>query len=211
MYEVFFNDRIVLIGSRFKKSLIQKALFFEVSQPKEAEDAWLAFRDNLKVKYLIICNDDQEKARELFFGLFTLINAAGGLVANSENRLLCIYRWEKWDLPKGKAERGEKMDETALREVSEECGITNLITRGLNTITYHIYEHPRKPGVWVLKQTFWYNMFYAGNERLVPQVKEDIIDARWFSKDEMNRVTENTWDSLVPLFESWIPSDQKSW
>ncbi|HNW50907.1 MAG TPA: NUDIX domain-containing protein [Prolixibacteraceae bacterium] len=207
MYKVFFNDRVVLIGSTFKKSLIQGTLFIDVSESDEVQNAWLAFRDNTEVKCLIICSDDQEKAKNLFFGLFTIIDAAGGLVRNSENQLLCIYRWGKWDLPKGKAEKGEKIEDTALREVEEECGIHQLVSTGLNSITYHIYEHPRKPGVWVLKPTFWFNMFYSGSEILVPQVKEDIVDARWFSKKELDCVMENTWDSLTPLFQSWIESE----
>src|SRR5690606_38316271 len=51
------------------------------------------------------------------------VKAAGGLVDNELNEFLFIKRLGKWDLPKGKLEEGEKMKETALREVEEECGI----------------------------------------------------------------------------------------
>lgn len=203
MYKVFFNDRIVFVGSTFKKSLIQKSLVFQVSTLKEMQTAWFDFRDDVSGRDLILLTNAPEVGKTMFFSLFALINAAGGLVSNSENKLLCILRWGKWDLPKGKAEKGEKMEETAIREVEEECGISNPTNEGLNSITYHIYEHPVKPGKWILKQTHWFNMMYEGNQLLVPQVKEDIVEAKWFSKSELGVVIENTWSSLKPLISDW--------
>ena len=54
----------------------------------------------------------------------TLIEAAGGLVINRKGEYLFIYRNDKWDLPKGKLEKGERKRQGAVREVEEECGIT---------------------------------------------------------------------------------------
>ena len=51
------------------------------------------------------------------------IVAAGGIVINKENQILFIFRKGKWDLPKGKIEKNEKIDEGAIREVTEETGI----------------------------------------------------------------------------------------
>ena len=45
------------------------------------------------------------------------IKAAGGVVFNANDEVLLIYRRGKWDFPKGKAEKGETIEETALREV----------------------------------------------------------------------------------------------
>jgi len=206
MYKVFFNDRTVFIGSTFKKSLIQKNLVFPVSQLNEMKAAWSDFRDDEKGRDMFLLTDQPEIGKEMFFSLFSIVDAAGGVVSNHENQLLCIYRWKKWDLPKGKAEKGERVEDTAIREVEEECGITNLKNDGLNSITYHIYEHPGKAGKWVLKQTFWFNMSYAGGQELVPQIKEDIIEAKWFAKGEFNIVIEKTWASLKPVIEAWANS-----
>ena len=63
---------------------------------------------------------------EEFCSKLTLIKAAGGLVYNQENKLLMIFRNGKWDLPKGKLEEGESIENCAIREVEEECGISNL-------------------------------------------------------------------------------------
>jgi len=207
MYKVFFNDRAVFIGSTFKKSLIQNSLIFQVSDLHELESAWILFRDDKLGRNLVFVSDNPESAKEMFFSLFSIVNAAGGVVCNSEGKLLCIYRWGKWDLPKGKAEKDEKMEETALREVEEECGISDLKNNGLNTVTFHIYEHPRKPGDWILKQTHWFNMTYEGNQILVPQINEDIVDAKWFAKSDLDVVIENTWASLKPLIAGWANSE----
>ena len=37
---------------------------------------------------------------------FSLIKAAGGIVRNNDNKHLLILRNNRWDLPKGKAEKG---------------------------------------------------------------------------------------------------------
>jgi 8-oxo-dGTP pyrophosphatase MutT (NUDIX family) len=207
MYKVFFNDLTVFIGSTFKKSLINKSLVFQVSNLKDMESAWLLFRDGQQSSDLILVTENPEIGKKLFFSLFSIIDAAGGVVCNRENKLLCIFRWGRWDLPKGKAEKNEKLEDTAVREVEEECGISGLLNNGLNSVTYHIYEHPRKPGNWILKQTYWYNMFYSGNEKLVPQTNEDIVEAKWFAKNELGVVIEKTWASLKPLITGWANSE----
>ena len=51
------------------------------------------------------------------------IIAAGGIVMNKNNEVLLIHRRGKWDLPKGKLDCGETIEDTAVREVSEEVGI----------------------------------------------------------------------------------------
>jgi 8-oxo-dGTP diphosphatase len=57
------------------------------------------------------------------------VRAAGGIVhrrsADGEPEVLLIHRprYDDWSLPKGKADRGERDEETALREVEEETGL----------------------------------------------------------------------------------------
>ena len=47
------------------------------------------------------------------------VTAAGGWVENSFGEVLWIHRLGQWDLPKGKLESGEAIDECAVREVEE--------------------------------------------------------------------------------------------
>ena len=55
------------------------------------------------------------------------VNAAGGLVRNGNGEFLMIHRNGKWDLPKGHQEEGERIEDTAVREVMEETGIDGII------------------------------------------------------------------------------------
>lgn len=206
MYKVFFNDRVILIDSTFKNSLLDNSLFYQVANRFDAENAWESFLSDTSDRDMFLFADQPENGRDFFFSLFKEILAAGGVVSNNDNSLLCISRWGKWDLPKGKSEKNEKTEETAIREVEEECGISGLVNKGLNSITYHIYEHPRKSGEWILKHTYWYNMIYNGEEELVPQTQEDIIEARWFNKSELSNVLSHTWASLMPIIENYINS-----
>jgi len=207
MYKVFFNDRVILIDSTVKNFLLDNSLYYQITTRADAESAWKSFLSDTLGRDMLLLAEKPESGRDLFFGLFKIIIAAGGVVSNSDNALLCISRWGKWDLPKGKSEKGEKPEETAVREVEEECGISNLLNKGLNSITYHIYEHPRKPGSWILKHTYWYNMDYNGKEELIPQTQEEIIDARWFIKSDLGTVLNNIWASLKPIIENYINSE----
>ncbi|MBK9671561.1 MAG: NUDIX domain-containing protein [Bacteroidetes bacterium] len=69
--------------------------------------------------------------------IYTKIEAAGGIVKNKQGQLLFIFRHGKWDLPKGKIEKGENEQDAALREVEEECGIAELTLQKKLTTTFH--------------------------------------------------------------------------
>src|SRR6185295_6515260 len=64
-----------------------------------------------------IISTDLDKTVHHLLSFYIMIESAGGLVLNESNELLMIYRNNKWDLPKGKVEKGEEYDTAALREV----------------------------------------------------------------------------------------------
>lgn len=132
---------------------------------------------------------------------FKLVNASGGLVSNPKGEYLFIFRRGKWDLPKGKAEKGETSEETALREVEEETNIKNLKLEELITSTYHIY--PEK-GSLILKQTDWYNMFSNNLQEGTPQTEEDIEIVKWIKSSDFNQIYENTFPSIIEVIENAI-------
>ena len=57
---------------------------------------------------------------ENLFSLYKIQTAAGGLVFNPKGEILAMQRRGFWDLPKGKMEKGESIQQTAVREVQEE-------------------------------------------------------------------------------------------
>ena len=143
-------------------------------------------------KLYLLVKDSTETAKFLISKLL-YIEAAGGLVKNADGNYLFILRHGKWDLPKGKAEPGESIEETALREVEEECGISPLqIVKNLHN-TYHIYA---LKGWWALKCTHWYLMQYNGNQQLVPQTAESITDVQWVKPANVDALMRNSYETI---------------
>src|SRR5690606_15422047 len=132
--------------------------FLNESQFDEALDM---LKNNVATAVNIDTNN-LEKLWNRFIRYYNYIEAAGGLVKNSENKILFIHRLGKWDLPKGKVEAGETTELAAVREVEEECGINDLKIIRFIIPTYHIYYDTQLR----LKATYWYEMVYEGNQEL---------------------------------------------
>ena len=207
MYKVFFNDRIVFIGSTFKKSLSDNDILCNTESTDDVKKYWNIFLNSERKGDLFYFTDEEDNVFDIFCSLFKIISAAGGIVINERKELLCIYRFDKWDLPKGKVEIGEKIEDAAIREVEEECGIHEIRILNKNCVTYHIYENPRRLGQWILKPTHWFNMEYSGNEKLIPQIKEGIVSAEWISINNIDKILSNTWESLKSLIVSFVNSE----
>ena len=108
-----------------------------------------------------------------------VVAAGGYLVRESANgrEILVMYRRGRWDLPKGKQDKGETDEETAIREVCEEIGIESVqIVTPLGN-TQHTYANTFKPRFDV-KTTFWYLMTTTATE-FTPQAEEDIEALQW--------------------------------
>lgn len=142
---------------------------------------------------------------ELFkwcFEGFKYIEAAGGVVRNAEGKYLFIFRSGKWDLPKGKLEKGEDRAVAALREVEEECGITGHSIVSQLQSSWHVYA--LKDGRQAIKVTFWYLMNYPGNEKLKPQTEEGITAVEWLGTDELDKVYANTFRSITEVIHEGV-------
>src|SRR4051812_1521782 len=104
-----------------------------------------------------------------------------------------IFRRGKWDLPKGKLDKGETPGQAAIREVGEECGVTGLhIVKPLEP-TYHIYPID---GGNALKKSYWYEMTCPGDDVLKPQTEEDITEVRWMTDAEVTESMRNTYCTI---------------
>jgi 8-oxo-dGTP pyrophosphatase MutT (NUDIX family) len=144
----------------------------------------------------VLWNADLDKLKKAFFKHFTIIEAAGGIVQNAKKEILFIYRLDKWDLPKGKLEKGEKLDECAIREVEEETGATNIKLKKKAGETYHVYE---AYGKHFLKTSHWYYMSCTGKQNLVPQTIEDITEIKWVDPKNLKSVLANTYPSIKDI------------
>ncbi|WP_425077209.1 NUDIX hydrolase [Psychroserpens sp. S379A] len=122
--------------------------------------------------------------------------AGGGKVINDDGDVLFIFRNGKWDLPKGKAERKESIEETALREVEEETGVSGLsITKPLET-TYHIFK---RNGKHKIKITYWFEMKTSFSGGLMPQENEGITKVAWLNAKASQEALDNSYANIKSL------------
>ncbi len=104
-----------------------------------------------------------------------------------------MYRLGHWDLPKGKLETGENIEECALREVEEECGLSGLKLGGKLTETVHEYE---QNGERYVKTTHWYAMEVEGCPALTPQTEEGIEWVRWVAEPEWREALASSYATI---------------
>lgn len=134
--------------------------------------------------------------KKAFFSHFLVIKAGGGLIQNKKEEILLIFRRGKWDLPKGKLDDNESIEECALREVREETGLNEIKLGNKISITYHSYV---ERGTLILKESHWYAMESIGNEMLVPQTEEGISEIIWVKKEDLEKYTSNIFPALIDV------------
>ena len=154
-------------------------------------------KNSVPTTYLYVGPQIEELFKEILQKV-NIIKAAGGLVKNGDGHYLFIHRLGKWDLPKGKVEENEKMKEAAVREVEEECGISISYLGPKLVSSYHTYT---MRGKLVIKQTNWYEMGVNKAPKLIPQLEEDITDARWIAKNDLDAIKENTYPLIADLLK----------
>jgi 8-oxo-dGTP pyrophosphatase MutT (NUDIX family) len=200
MYKVFFNDRIIILTDAHEHSPeFNNSAFFQYNKPEQMKKLIDNFIHKPEMAKMVISHTDINKLWSDFKTHFRYIIAAGGLVKNEQDKYLFIFRRQRWDLPKGKAEVGETNEITAIREVSEETGLNNITITSKLDDTYHFFYIKDKLA---LKQTIWYAMSHVGDEKPTPQTTEDITHIDWFSKNELEPVFQNTFPLIKDVLHS---------
>lgn len=204
MYKVFVNHRVIFFADDFEKipDLKETELQLTYDGRSTMELTVDVFLKNSSLKQLAIIHSDVEELFEEFSGLYKKVLAAGGLVTrNSDKAVLMIFRNGKWDIPKGKLEENEKLEECALREVEEECGIKNIKLNKPLSPTWHMYE---MNGETVLKETHWYEMSWDEGGQLKPQKEEGIEKVEWMKNDELKKARDSTYASLKDMLGAYL-------
>lgn len=131
------------------------------------------------------------------------IVAGGGIVQNDFGEILIMFRRGVWDMPKGKLDEGETIEQCALREVEEETGLRNLELGPFIKTTQHEYADKWSKRD-VVKETHWYAMHMKGNQTLVPQAEEDIEEIVWVKPEEINHYMNNMHRNIREVIEYFI-------
>jgi 8-oxo-dGTP pyrophosphatase MutT (NUDIX family) len=139
--------------------------------------------------------------------------AAAGilLVSRGEPRRFLLMRHpDRWDLPKGHAEAGETLRQTALRETEEETGFNKsqivLDPEFSFSLTYPV--NYRRQGYPVVEKTVTYFLGFVDSER--PIVCSEHSGYEWFDWSPPHAIQAQTIDPLLAaVAEHWSRSEQK--
>lgn len=192
MYTIYVGDKPIYLTTKVDKETDFKV--FLLKSVDLAKVIRMLNRTSLKAVYLV--HDNEEKLLKKFLKKLPNVIAGGGKVYNKDGKILFIYRNNKWDLPKGKIEGKESIEETSIREVEEETGVEGLeIIKPLPT-TYHIFK---RRGRYRIKVTYWFEMKtnYTGN--LIPQEKEGITKVKWLGAKKVKKALENSYANIKLL------------
>ena len=189
----------ILSGDEVKslKNLSGAVVIIDVNT-KRALSYLLELKDNHyeDVSFRIM-PDDYNEVKNVIKREFKIIDAAGGVVTNNEGQRLLIYRLKKWDLPKGKLDKGESFRTTAVREVEEETRVLVKLNHKITT-TWHTYTIKDKP---ILKRTKWYAMDCLDDSEMKPQKSESIEKLSWMEDEEAITVLRKSYRSIRHVME----------
>ena len=195
MYTIFCNDIPIYLTDSIENGSED---FFFYKDDISIEEVLNIAKSN-RFNKVIVYHVDLKLLWKEFKWFFKIEKAAGGLVQNKNKEILIIYRFEKWDLPKGKIEKGESKKKAAKREVEEECGVNELKISEKLQNTYHIFQRENRE---ILKVTYWYSMNTIYSGTLQPQIEEGITKVIYKNKEDVKKALENTYGNIKLLFEN---------
>lgn len=131
-----------------------------------------------------------------------MVWAAGGVLwrlDGSEVQVGLVHRprYDDWTLPKGKAEPGESIFATAVREIAEETGFSSVLGRHLSRVSYDLNDHTTK------RVHYW--SARATDGEFVANHEVDEFD--WFTVDKARRRLTYQLDRKILAQFSSLPAD----
>ena len=125
------------------------------------------------------------------------VQAGGGLVYRRRKggvEVLVVYRpsYDDWSFPKGKQNPGEKLKETALREVEEETGYRCRLRGWVGQVRYPVGRNQVK------EVSYWAMKVKSGGFR----PNDEVAEVRWVEPDAARELL--TWPRDVNLLESFL-------
>ena len=192
MYKVFVNDKpIILTTIEEPETYFRNFELKFVRLDKVIRE--LMTTDLQEARFI---HKNESKLLKKFLKKLPNVIAGGGKVYNDNGDILFIYRNGKWDLPKGKIEGVESIEETAIREVMEETGVAGLeIVKPLET-TYHIFK---RGGRYKIKITYWFEMKTSFSGILYAQEFEGITKVEWLNPEQVKEALKNSYANIKLL------------
>ncbi len=194
MYKVFVNESPLILTNKLSDTTNNNYFLLNGSSINDAISA-LA-KKKLDIAY--IYHPNHEEILKKFSKKIPMVTAAGGVVTNKEGKVLFIFRNGKWDLPKGGVEKGETLEQAAIREVEEETGVQGLKIENFLKTTYHIFK---RNGSYKLKEVHWFAMRTSYKGELVGETAEGIEKVKWKGPEKIKKALENSYTNIKILFK----------
>jgi len=192
MYKVFVNDKpIVLTTEIEQETYFKNYLLNNVKLGKIIRTL-----NTTKLQEVRLIHKNKDKILKKFLKKLPNVIAGGGKVYNDKDEVLFIFRNGKWDLPKGKAEKKETIDQTAIREVEEETGVQALEIIKPLEMTYHIFK---RNGRYRIKITYWFEMKTTYDGPLRAEESEGITKVEWLNKRQQEEALKNSYANIKLL------------
>ena len=199
MYKIYISERPLWIQKEPVTGGSKEICTLHCDSIRSIKEEVIHVLEEGKVGLDGICllSDQPKKTYTLFKEYYQLERAGGGLVFNPKGDILSIFRRGYWDLPKGKLDAGESIEQCAIREVREETGLRHVVMGDFLHTSYHSYIG--RKGQRILKQTDWFFMFSTDTE-LYPQAEEDIEQSLWIMPSEL-RAKKPIFKNIVDIID----------
>jgi ADP-ribose pyrophosphatase YjhB (NUDIX family) len=200
MYKIYINENCLVIATRNESQLsgCQNVMTIPYFAGRKSI---LNYIDKLEKATgpltILLETEDPDQLFSDYRSLYKEIAAAGGICFNQDQKILFIERLGKWDLPKGKVDKGEKKKAAAIREIMEETGQSCKIVSKL-AVTWHTYFDQKQRRI--LKQTTWYLMQpQEANQDVKIQKEENITRFKWMTASAFLQSDLPTYQSISEI------------
>ena len=194
MYKVFVNDKPLFLTNHISKETDFQLFLLESIDIEQL--IVKIFQNKINKAYLY--HPDESLIMKTLKAKIPVCKAGGGLVYNKNREVLFIFRNGKWDLPKGGIEKGEGIEDTAMREVEEETGVNGLSISHKLQKTYHVFRRNSK---YKLKITHWFEMESDFDGTPQGQLEEGIEKVAWLNPEQIKEALKNSYENIKLLFE----------
>ena len=115
-----------------------------------------------------------------------ILNFSGGIITNQKNEILLQLRSDKklWGLPGGAVEKGESVEQTAIREVLEETALHVKVVSLLGVYSNYFDTYPNGDKAQTITTMFIFKLV-EGNLSIE---NSETLDLRFFSKTNLPEI-----------------------